>query len=78
MALQRRMTIVELLIDTIYQSYRQIERLGIYPKDSYEQERIQDSTFKGLINGEIKGFFRTIIQFNKVHVKGTFVERKLK
>ena len=38
MALERRMTILELLIETIYQSYTQIERL--YPKISYKQERI--------------------------------------
>lgn len=36
MALERRMTVVELLIETILRSYREIQRMGIYPMESYE------------------------------------------
>lgn len=64
MALERRMTIVELMITTIFKSYREIQHMGIYPKESYEQETRHESILQGLIKGEIKGFFRNIIEFN--------------
>ena len=77
MALERRLTVVELLIETILKSYQEIQRMGIYPMETYEQEIRQNSTFQGLIKGEIKGFFRNIIQFNIDNVRGTFVEDRM-
>ena len=51
--------------------------MGVYPVETYDQEVQQDSTFQGLIKGEIKGFFRNIVEFNIDRVRGTFVEDKL-
>ena len=73
MALQRRMTIVELIIHTIMKSYKELNRNA----ESYEQELRNDSTFHGLVKGEIKGFFRNIIEFNMEHIRGTHIERNL-
>ena len=51
--------------------------MGIYPVESYDKELKDDYTFQGLIKGEIKGFFRNIVEFNIERVRGTFVEDKI-
>ena len=45
MALERRMTVVELIIATIMKSYQEVKRMGVYPIESYDQEIKNDSTF---------------------------------
>ena len=77
MALEKRMTIVELLITEIFKSYQQIQHLGLCTAETYEQEKKNDSVFLGLIRGEIKGFFKNIIEFNIDNVKETFVKERL-
>lgn len=51
--------------------------MGLFKAESYDEEVKNDSTFQGLIKGEIKGFFRNIVEFNRESIKGTFVEEKL-
>jgi hypothetical protein len=36
MALERRMTVVELIIATIMKSYQEVKRMGVYPIESYD------------------------------------------
>jgi hypothetical protein len=71
------MTIVELLINAIFKSYKEVKRMNTHSVDSYDQELKNDSVFQGLVNGELKGFFINIIEFNLQSIKGTFVEDKL-
>ena len=77
MALEKRMTVEELIYNSIFKSYKEIQHLGFFKQESYEEEIKNDSIFQGLIKGDIKGFFTNIIEFNRENIKGTFVEEKL-
>jgi hypothetical protein len=33
--------------------------------------------FQGLVKGEISGFFKNIVEFNRDSIRGTFIEKRL-
>ena len=72
MALEKRMTVFELFMTTIKNSYMELQKLGYY--GHHNSEVCNDKMFEKLIRGEVKGFFCTIIKFNWDHIKGTDFE----
>jgi hypothetical protein len=54
-----------------------MQKHGLFQVESYEQEIKNDSVLQGLVKGEISGFFKNIVEFNRESIKGTFVEEKL-
>jgi len=75
MALEKRMTIFELFMTTIKNSYMELQKLGYYC--NHDHEICNDKMFEKLIRGEVKGFFNTIIKFNWKHIEGTDFERHI-
>ena len=75
MALERRMTVFELFMTTIKNSYMELEKLGYY--GAHNHEICNDRTFEKLIRGEIKSLFSTIIKFNWDAIKGTPFEKHI-
>jgi hypothetical protein len=54
-----------------------MQKHGLFQVESYEQEIKNDSVLQGLVKGEISGFFKNIVEFNRENIRGTFVEEKL-
>mmetsp|Transcript_32321 Transcript_32321/g.49476 ORF Transcript_32321/g.49476 Transcript_32321/m.49476 type:complete len:294 (+) Transcript_32321:729-1610(+) len=78
MALQKRMTILELFATTIYNNYRQYERLGILAhKQSDSITKKEEEVFKKLVSGNLKAFFREMIELHNSYKRNKMLTRKL-
>ena len=61
MAFVRRMTILELFLVTIKESYSKLQKLNLIPSMNRKKEKDQQRLFDNLFKGEIAGFFKQII-----------------
>lgn len=78
MAFIRRMTVLELFLVTIKDTYKKLVRLNLIKSSmNSKNEKEQQKLFDNLFNYEISGFFKAIIEFNRESIKGTFIERNL-
>ena len=78
MAFKRKMTIVELFADTIMKSFRFFVDIGSISQQRFLKEQEREFVFQNLIIGELQGFFKQIMKFNRKRIVGTHGEKYLK
>ena len=78
MALLQRSTIMELWVTSILNTYSQFGLIANMHPGEAEKEEEMIINFGKIIKGDMRGFFKNIIQFNQQFIKGTHVEQRLK
>lgn len=78
MALQKRMTIVELFADAMLRCYTESVRCGYIEGESVEMEKKQDDLFQQCLAGQSQGFFMKIMELNNLTINNEVIRRGLR
>ena len=78
MALQKRMTIVELFADAMLRCYTESVRCGYIEGESVEMEKKQDDLFQQCLAGQSQGFFMKIMELNNLSIGNEVIKSGLR
>lgn len=78
MALQKRMTIVELFADAMLRCYTESVRSGYIEGESVEMEKRQDDLFQQCLAGQSQGFFMKIMELNNLRIGNAVITSGLR
>lgn len=76
-AFVKRLTVPELIVRTIYNTYLKFLESGGIPQPSQEEQNRHDKVFDDLDNEALDGFIRSIVQFNLPRVIGEIKDPKI-